>query len=583
MPSETSQIYIKRLLLEAFANLGIEAGEAAERAQINAPDDRFGDYATNAALIAAKRQKTNPQELAASLARELKKLDDGAMFSEIAPAGGFINFTLSQTTLLENMDRIMKQGSLYGASIVGGGKKVIFEYSSPNTNKPLHIGHVRNDVYGQSCIRLLKSQGYQVISCEIINDRGVHIMKSILMYMKYGEGKTPESENIKPDHFVGKYYAMFGAESAKGENAEKELLEQAQDLLRRWEEGDEAVRKVWKQMNEWFFDGIRQTYAKEGTVFDEVSYESEIYDKGRDLVMEGVRKGVFVQEVDGSVSVDLTAEGLDKKYLLRKDGTTIYITQDLYLWYLRNQNHHPDIAIVTTAAEQAYHFQVLGNLFRLLGFPWAEKFRHLPYEHVYLGKSKMSSRGGNTVSADELLDTVKARVRNIMENSERAKASVTDEQLVEDIAFGAIKYGYLKFEPNTRIYFDLDSTISLEGNTGPYIQYAHARIANIIKKADIVHEQSGFRAWSSVESDLARKLCHYPECIQLAAAEYKPNLLANYLYELASLFSRFYQEVPVLQEPDADARNFRLQLIAAVAQVLNNGLYLLGIEAPEEM
>jgi len=282
--------------------------------------------------------------------------------------------------------------------------------------------------------------------------------------------------------------------------------------------------------------------------------------------------------------VDLTADGLDKKYLLRKDGTTLYITQDLYLWHMRDAKHHPDFAIVTTSLEQTYHFRVLKKIFELLKYPWAENFRHLPYEHVYLGKTKMSSREGNSISADELLNSVKAKIREVMKNSERVKASAEDDVLVEKIAFGAIKYGYLKYEPNTRIYFDLDSTISIEGNTGPYIQYAYARISSILKNAGQIAELSSVPAnLQAAETNLMRKLLHFGEIIELAAGEYKPNLLANYLFELAQTFNTFYQEAPVLQETDEQIKDFRLKLITATAQVIRNGLYLLGIEAPEEM
>ena len=579
--SETPKNYVSHALSTVLSDLKLTPH--VDRLEISVPDPKFGDYSTNVALMLAKKVSQSPRDVALKIVAEIKKFDVQNRFASVEEKGGFINFTLAPSVLMDTIALIMDQGALYGASIVGEGKKVIFEYSSPNTNKPLHIGHVRNDIYGQSCIRLLKSQGYQVVACEIINDRGIHIMKSVLMYMRNGKGKTPESEQLKPDHFVGKFYTMFATEAVKGEAQEKQLLEDAQNLLQRWEAGDAEVRKVWKQMNDWFFAGIQQTYGKEGTAFDEVDYESDIYDKGRDLVLEGVKKGIFAKEEDGSVSVDLTAEGLDKKYLLRKDGTTIYITQDLYLWNLRNERHHPDMAIVTTAAEQAYHFTVLGKLFRLLGFTWAEKFKHLPYEHVYLGKDKMSSRSGNTVSADELLTTVKEKVKIIMQQSERVKASAENEQLIETIAFGAIKYGYLKYEPNTRIYFDLDATISIEGNTGPYIQYAHARICSILRKAEKWGDAVLPLQPAPAELELAKKLQHYSESVQLAAEEYKPNLLANYLYELASLFSRFYQEVSVMQETDLQKKYFRLQLISATAQILSNGLYLLGIESPDQM
>lgn len=582
MPSETAKNYLKNLLAQAFNELKI-GQELNFQPQILVPEPQFGDYSTNAALVLAKVLKQKPQEVAEKFIAILKELDAQKVFSEIKPAGGFVNFSLSAYSLLENLNLVLNQKENFGFRHSEKQVKVVFEYSSPNTNKPLHIGHVRNDTYGQCCIRLLRSQGYEVISCEVINDRGIHIMKSMLMYIKYGKGKTPESEKIKPDHFVGKFYAMFGEYSSKDENTEKQLLEEAQGLLKEWENGNPEVRSLWAQMNSWWSEGVKETYAREGSVFDEVDYESEIFNQGRELVLEGLKRGIFQKEEDGSVFVDLTNEGLDKKYLLRKDGTTIYITQDLYLWYLRNERHHPNAAIVTTATEQSYHFAVLSHLFKKLGFGWAENFKHLPYEHVYLGKNKMSSRGGNTVTADELLEMVKNKIVSVMEASEKIKASSENGNLVEKIALGAIKYGYLKFEPNTRIYFDLESTISVEGNTGPYIQYANARIRSILKQIKNISSVREIKLEQGLEIDLLRKLVHFPEAVELSAKEYKPNLLCNYLYELAHTFNGFYAISPVVQEKDEYLKNLRANIIMAVSQVLNNGLGLLGIEAPEEM
>ncbi|MCX6797087.1 MAG: arginine--tRNA ligase, partial [Candidatus Doudnabacteria bacterium] len=447
MGSETTREYLEKLLKQAIKTLGFTPASF----NIIVPEPDFGDYATNAALILGKNLKKNPAEIAGSIAQAAEALNKEQVFREISAVGGFVNFKLSDEYLAKQALRLAEFISFIPA---GKGKKVIFEYSSPNTNKPLHIGHTRNDVYGAACINLLKAIGYNVVTCEIINDRGSHIMKSVLMYMKHGEGKTPSAEKMKPDHFVGKFYQMFAAKAAESQEAEKQLLEEAQNLLQKWEAGDAGIRKIWRQMNDWFFEGVKQTYEKEGSRFDEVNYESEIYDKGRDLVLQGVSKGIFVKEADGSVSVDFTDQGLDKKTLLRKDGTTLYITQDMYLWDLRNRRHSPDLAIVTTSAEQVYHFRILKKIFELFKYPWAENFKHLPYEHVFLGKNKMSSREGNAISADELLDSVKKQVREVMRGSERVKAKVDDEKLVQEIAFGAIKYGYLKYEPNTRIYFD---------------------------------------------------------------------------------------------------------------------------------
>ncbi len=579
--------YISDLLRQSITELS--PGEAPQVLgetvfDVTHPRPDFGDYASNAAMAAFKlfnqAPAATPKALAERLAELSRKYDHKQTFSKIEAVGGFINFTLSQEYLARHTLELVDAVTIDPA---GQGSKVVFEYSSPNTNKPLHIGHTRNDLFGAACIRLLKASGYEVISCEIINDRGIHIMKSVLMYMKYGAGKTPETEKIKPDHFVGQFYQMFAAEAAKSAETETQLLEQAQDLLRRWENDDKEVREVWQKMNNWFFEGVKQTYDVEGSTFDEVDYESQIYDKGKDLVLQGVEKGIFQSEADGSVSVDLTADKLDKKYLLRKDGTTLYITQDMYLWDLRNSRHHPDLAVVTTSAEQAYHFRVLSQLFQLMGYPWAANFRHLPYEHVYLGDSKMSSREGNTITADGLVEAVKTKVRKTMGQLEKLKGSAEDDVLVTAVALGAIKYGYLKYDPNTRIYFDVENTISLQGNTGPYLQYAHARIRSILKKAGNFSVSSPQDLADPAELMLMRALVHYGESVITAAQEYKPNLLCNYLYDLVSVFNNLYATVPILQGEDNKVKFQRLTLLAATAQVLKNGLGLLGIEAPEEM
>ncbi len=584
--------YISELIQQAVAEISPQEAEsvlAVANFDVAYPKTDFGDYATNAAMVMFKNFNTapagNPMEFAKLLAEKISILDEQKSFSKVDSVGGFINFTLKDE-VLASMIFAMQNSIIFSTpeAKVGEGKKVVFEYSSPNTNKPLHIGHIRNNVYGKACINLLKAIGYDVVSCEIINDRGIHIMKSIMMYQKYGNNETPEQAVVKPDHFVGKFYAMFGQKAAESEEAEIALLEEAQELLRKWEDGDEEIRNVWKKMNNFYFDGARKTYKRECSTFDEVDFESDIYDKGRDLVLAGVESGIFQKEEDGSVSVEFEEKNLGKKYLLRKDGTTIYITQDMYLWDQRNQRHNPDMVFVTTATEQAYHFQVLKKMFELLKYPWAKNFKHLPYEHVYLGRDKMSSRSGNTITADKLYDTVKEKVRDTMSQLERLKGSVDDDKLVEKIAMGAVKYGYLHYEPQTRIYFDIDQTIALEGNTGPYIQYAYARIQSLIHKSGIASTNAKPSELAKPEElHLMRTIIRYESVVAIAAREYKPNLLCNYLYELASSLNTFYANVPVVKEESEQLKEQRISLLLTTATVLKNGLNLLGIEAPEEM
>ncbi len=558
---------------------------------VTVPREDMGDYSTNAAFVLAKSAGKNPNELAQLVAASIATADakQQAAFATVKAVGGFVNIALSAQAVGERLQAIRDCITIEQS---GNGKKLVFEYSSPNTNKPLHIGHTRNDVYGMACINLQRAYGYEVIPCEVINDRGIHIMKSMLMYQLHGVGQTPKTANLKPDHFVGRFYAMFTAEAEK----DPTLNEQAQTLLQQWEAGDPEVRALWQQMNTWFYEGVAETYVREGSAFSHVDHESELYTHGKELVAEGLKREVFTKEADGSISVDLTDRGLDKKYLLRADGTSIYITQDLYLWHSRSERFHADEMIVTTAAEQAYHFKVLKEIFELLGYAWAPSFRHLPYEHVNLGKEKMSSRLGNTVSADELLSQVKERVRAIMLDSEKSKGSADDTELVEAVAFAAIKYGYLKYDTNTKIFFDLEETVAVEGNTGPYIQYAHARIRSILARglADVLREsgteekeltvaESFSLLCEPAEVSLARMLLHYSESVEIAAHEYQPSVLCAYLHQLASKFNTMYDQVPVLQADNESQKNARLKLLAAAAAVLAHGLNILGIKAPETL
>jgi arginyl-tRNA synthetase len=585
--------HIQKLISEILGGMFVNGQiTALPDFRLDVPKENFGDYTTSVALAIAREGRFQANDVAAIIARELEVLDKEKAFKEIKVVNGFINIFISDSVaaekVLEMSDNIVVEQ--IGQNVDGGKKKVVFEYSSPNTNKPLHIGHTRNDLFGMACINLLRATGHDVIAAEIINDRGIHIMKSMLMYQKFGEGKTPESVNEKPDHFVGKFYAMFEAENSKDktEKTEGELkptpLEiQAQEMLQKWEAGNSEIRALWKKMNDWFFAGIKETYVREGSQFDAVEFESNIYDKGRDLVLKGVSDGVFQKEEDGSVSVDLTEQGLDKKYLLRKDGTTIYITQDIYLWHSRAEKFNPDMAIVTTSAEQSYHFDVLGKIFKLLEFPWADNFKHIPYEHVFLGKSKMSSRLGNTVSADDLLVMTKEKVKETMLASQKIKGSPDDDVLLETIAFGAIKYGYLKYDHNTKIYFDLDETIAIEGNTGPYLQYTYARIQSIFEKAGRFSKVAPTELAHVSEQALIRHLMHYNETAAAAAKELRPTAICNYLYQLASKFNTFYDQVSVLNAESEEVKTQRLNLLAAVANNLKHGLALLGIKTVEKM
>ena len=554
--------------------------------ELETPKGAFGDYSTNVAFMIAKEGKFNAVEVATIIATELKAQDQAGLLESVEVVNGFLNMTIAKKPLAELVVSMQTaiQIEHTGLTEEGLSKKVLFEYSSPNTNKALHIGHTRNDVYGMACINILKALGHHVITAEVINDRGIHIMKSMLMYQKHGNDKTPESEGIKPDHFVGKYYVMFKEQSEQSEIEKETLEKEAQGMLLKWEQADPEIRALWTKMNSWFYQGVAETYAREGSTFDHVDYESAIFDKGKEVVMEGLSKGIFAEQPDGAVYVDLIEQGLDKKYLLRNDGTTIYITQDIYLWKMRNELFHPDFVYCTTSVEQVYHFQVLKEIFKLFGYSWAESFEHLDYGHVFLGKNKMSSRAGNTVSADDLLSQTKERVKATMMNSQKIKGSSDDEALVEAIAFAAIKYGYLKFDRNTIIYFDLEETVAIEGNTGPYLQYAYARIQSVIAKAEgAITLKNPESLTESSELKLMRMLIHYPEAVSKAGKEFKPNLICSYLFELAGAFNSFYDQVSILNAESEHLRAERLNLCMSVAAVLKHGLEILGIAVVEQM
>lgn len=577
---------IRKLLSEALGNMYANGQIfSIPDFDLSEPKQGFGDYSTGVAFVLAREQKVGPNDCAQAITRQIELLDKGKLFAKAEVLNGFINFSISKDMLAAHVFSL--QGGVKiekpGLRPDGAPKKIVFEYSSPNANKPLHIGHTRNNIYGMSCINLLRATGHAVTAVEVINDRGIHIMKSVLMYMKYGAGATPQSEGIKPDHFVGKFYSMFSEKAAESEEQKRALESEAQELLLRWENGDDQVREIWKKMNAWFYSGLEQTYARDGSNFDDKDFESEFYDKGKSLVNQGVEMGIFKKDADGGVYVDLTSQGLDKKYLLRSDGTSIYITQELYLWVRRYEKWSFDEAIVTTSSEQSYHFDALKRIFRMFGYSWAEKFQHLPYEHVYLGTGKMSSRAGNAVSEDDLIEMIKQKVCETMKSSRKIKASAEDDSVVEAIALAAIKYAYLKYDRNTKIYFDIDQTISIEGNTGPYIQYAYARIQSVLKKAGDFKKEPPKGLVEDSELLLARHLLHYEDVLASAALEFKPNALCNYLFQLASKFNSFYDQVSILGAESERLKIDRLNLLVAAKEALGQGLSLLGIKTLDQM
>jgi arginyl-tRNA synthetase len=480
------------------------------------------------------------------------------------------------------------------------GRRLMVEYSSPNTNKPLHLGHIRNNLLGYSVAEILKAYGYDVIKANLVNDRGIHICKSMLAWQKFGNGETPESSGLKGDHLVGKYYVIFDKEYKKeidtlkeGGQTEEEakknapLIKEAQTLLQKWEAGDDEVISLWKTMNGWVYEGFAHTYKQLGVDFDKYYYESDTYLLGKDIIQEGLNKGVFFKKEDNSVWIDLTDEGLDQKLVLRGDGTSVYITQDLGTAQLKYDEFGMDESIYVVGNEQDYHFKVLFLILKKLGKSWAEGMFHLSYGMVDLPSGKMKSREGTVVDADdlmaEMIQTAKTRTEELGKTedfSEEEKA-----ELYGTIGMGALKYFLLKVDPKKRLLFDPNESVDFQGNTGPFIQYTHARIQSVLRKA-------GFDSASAVvvpatispyERDLIQVLANFPEVIAASAQEFSPAQLANYAYEVAKLYNKFYHEESILKAEQADVKAFRLHLSASAAKIIAESMRLLGIEVPERM
>lgn len=476
---------------------------------------------------------------------------------------------------------------------------VLIEYSSPNTNKPLHLGHIRNNLLGASLSEILKAAGKNVIKVNLVNDRGIHVCKSMLAWQKWGGGETPESSAMKGDHLAGKYYVMFDryykeeieelmAAGLKFEDAEKQspLILEAQEMLRRWERGDEEVRKLWQMMNGWVYEGFDITYKKLGIEFDKTYYESDTYLLGKELVKEGLEKGVFYKKEDGSVWINLTEDGLDEKIVLRADGTSVYITQDLGTAQQRYDEFNPQKLVYVVGNEQNYHFDVLKLIMKKLGKPFADDIFHLSYGMVELPEGRMKSREGTVVDADDLIEEMVDTARKTtielgkIENFESEESA----KLFNTIALGALKYFILKVDPQKNMLFNPQESIDFNGNTGPFIQYTYARIQSLIRKSTVHRPQSTVNAsLLSKEKNIIKLIYDYPNVIRQAAEAYSPALIANYVYELAKEYNGYYQEVPVLKAESPDIVSFRLQLSGFTGNVIKSAMGLLGINVPDKM
>lgn len=511
---------------------------------------------------------------------------------------GFLNLSAADSFWISQLQNQVNRSD-YG-QFPANGKKVMVEYSSPNTNKPLHLGHVRNNLLGFSVAEILNAYGYEVIKANLVNDRGIHICKSMVAWQLFGKGETPEASGLKGDHLVGKYYVKFDQEYKKEiqelvstglseEVAKKKapLIIQAQEMLLKWEAGEEDTIALWKLMNGWVYSGFDVTYKKLGVNFDKFYYESDTYILGKDTIQEGLDKGVFFKKPDGSVWIDLTSDGLDEKLVLRADGTSVYITQDLGTAELKHDDFQMDESIYVVGNEQDYHFKVLFLILEKLGKSWAKGLHHLSYGMVDLPSGKMKSREGTVVDADELIDEMLSTARQRTEELGKVEGFSEAEktELYEMIGLGALKYFLLKVEPKKRLLFDPNESIDFQGNTGPFIQYTHARINSVLNKASYTLEDSKpyNSALSAVERDLLVILTKYPDVVEAAAKDYSPALIANYVFELAKLYNKFYHEEPILKAEVEEEKYFRLELSAATSTVIKKGMGLLGIQVPDRM
>ena len=499
---------------------------------------------------------------------------------QLLVAGPYLNVRIDMADLATSLAKeIEAKKEAYGQSDSLKDKRMTIEFSCPNTNKPLHLGHMRNDSLGESVAAILKANGATVRKVNLINNRGVHICKSMLAYQKFGNGETPESSGLKGDHLVGKYYVKFAAWAKKDPSAEQ----QAQQMLIKWEEGDPEVLLLWEKMNGWTLEGLGQSYERMGISFDAYYYESETYRYGKDEILKGLGNGVFYKEEDGSVWVDLEPVKLDKKVLLRKDGTSLYITQDVGTAIMRHKDWPFDTLIYVVASEQQYHFRVLFYVLKQLGYTWADDLHHLSYGMVNLPDGKMKSREGTVVDADELVETLTAMAKQEIIEKERQDMVDDVDKTSASIALGALNYYLLQVSPTKDMIFNPSESISFNGNTGPYLQYMGARISSMLAKYEAQDSPSKELAFDpnllslSDERELIRQLSIYKEVVEKAGAQYDPSLLCSYLYDLSKLFSRWYHDNPVLKAKSDELVRARIELVKMSLQVLKNAFSLIGI------
>ena len=569
-----------------------------EQLQIQKTRKEFaGDY-TLVTFPLLKKSRKSPEMTANEIGAWLK--ENKAEIKDFNVIKGFLNLELDPSFWADRFTEIIADKEFgYGQPT---GRTIMIEYSSPNTNKPLHLGHIRNNLLGYSVAEILKANGHSVIKANLVNDRGIHICKSMLAWQLYGEGETPASSGMKGDHLVGKYYVEFDkhykaeikelmAEGMSEEEAKKQapIMRGAQEMLRKWETGDDEVRALWSTMNGWVYDGFDVTYKALGVDFDKVYYESQTYLLGKSLVEEGLAKEVFYRREDNSVWIDLTGDGLDEKLLLRGDGTSVYMTQDLGTAFRRFEDNKLDDMIYVVGNEQNYHFQVLKLVLKKLGYAeWSDHITHLSYGMVELPEGKMKSREGTVVDADDLIADMVKTAREM--SAELGKLDGCTEEEAEAVStmvgLGALKYFILKVDPKKTMLFDPRESIDFNGNTGPFIQYTHARICSVLRKAaeqGIAYDTKAKATLIAEEIELVKMLSEFPATVAAAGENFAPSMIGAYIYELAKSFNGYYHDHSILREENVEVRKLRLQIAATVASVIRKGMKLLGIDVPERM
>ena len=583
----------------------------ANQIQLQKTRPEFEGNITLVVFPFVKLARKAPAQVAQEIGEKLMA-DGSQLIAKFNAVQGFLNLSISDAFWVEQLQTI-DADEHYGRFNYPNGKNdqmvngqmvhplMMVEYSSPNTNKPLHLGHVRNNLLGYSIAQIQEANGWKVVKTNIVNDRGIHICKSMLAWLKFGNGETPESSGKKGDHLIGDYYVRFDKEykaqiaelMAAGkdeETAKREapLMLEAQEMLRKWEANDPEVRALWAKMNEWVYAGFDETYRRMGVSFDKIYYESNTYLEGKSEVEKGLASGAFYRREDGSVWADLTKDGLDEKLLLRSDGTSVYMTQDIGTAKLRFQDYPIDKMVYVVGNEQEYHFKVLSILLDRLGFPFGKELVHFSYGMVELPNGKMKSREGTVVDADELMDKMIADAREISKDKVNTLQGITEEEaneIARKVGLGALKYFILKVDPRKNMLFNPAESIDFNGNTGPFIQYTYARIQSVLRKSEALslQENMGDVSLDPKELALIQRLCEYPSVVRTAGDDFSPAVLCNYAYALACDFNSFYHDLSILNEQDLQKRALRLLLAKNVAKVLRSAMALLGIEMPERM